>query len=98
NPSDDPTGVATSPAKKLGGYLMSFASMGSAALSALALVGGFGPAAARPADAAPSERTVIRIGAVIDQPGGSTSPLYRAAVELAAAQMNAAIERSGIRV
>jgi Periplasmic binding protein len=77
---------------------MSFASMGSAALWALALVWGFGAAAVQPADAAPSERTVIRIGAVIDQTGGSTSPLYRAAVELAAAQMNVALDRSGSRV
>jgi hypothetical protein len=54
--------------------------------------------AAAPTAAAPSERTVIRIGAVVDQTGGSTSPLYRAAVELAAAQMNAALDRSGSRL
>ena len=41
---------------------------------------------------------IIRIGAVLDQTGGSTSPLYRAAVELAASQMNAALDRSGRRV
>ena len=34
----------------------------------------------------------------MDQTGGSTSPLYRAAVELAASQMNAALDRSGSRV
>ena len=32
--------------------------------------------------AAAADRTVIRIGAVVDQTGGSTSPLFRAAVEL----------------
>ena len=51
----------------------------------------------QPATAA-SEPTIIRIGAVVDQTGGSTSPLYRAAVELAASQMNAALDRSGSRV
>ena len=40
----------------------------------------FRPAAAAPAAA---EKKIIRIGAVVDQTGGSTSPLYRAAVELA---------------
>jgi ABC-type branched-subunit amino acid transport system substrate-binding protein len=35
---------------------------------------------------------------VIDQTGGSTSPLYRAAVELAAKQMNEALDRSDSRV
>jgi hypothetical protein len=53
----------------------------------------------RPAAAAPvGEKKIIRIGAVIDQTGGSTSPLYRAAVELAAKQMNEALDRSGSRV
>jgi hypothetical protein len=51
-------------------------------------------AAAAPA----AEKKIIRIGAVIDQTGGSTSPLYRAAVELAAKQMNEALDRSDSRV
>src|SRR5262245_24079354 len=67
---------------------------GLAALLPLALVCGFGA----DAPAAAAERTVIRIGAVVDQTGGSTSPLYRAAVELAAKQMNAALDRSGGQV
>ena len=50
-----------------------------------------------PAEAA-EEPNVIRIGAVVDQTGGSTSPLYRAAVELAAKQMNEALGRSGSQV
>jgi ABC-type branched-subunit amino acid transport system substrate-binding protein len=50
------------------------------------------------AQAPAAERTTIRIGAVVDQTGGSTSPLYRAAVELAAAQMNEALDRSGSRI
>jgi hypothetical protein len=75
---------------------MGFGRVGLAAL--LALGCGFSVAAAPTAAAAPSERTVIRIGAVVDQTGGSTSPLYRAAVELAAAQMNAALDRSGSRL
>ena len=37
------------------------------------------------------EKMVIRIGALLDQTGGSTSPLYRAAVELAVSQMNHAL-------
>src|SRR5262245_16541397 len=75
---------------------MGFGRMGLAALSALGWT--FSVAAAPTAAAGPSERTVIRIGAVVDQTGGSTSPLYRAAVELAAAQMNAALDRSGSRL
>ncbi len=67
-----------------------------AALSALALVCGFGTDVVQPAAAA--ERMIVRIGAVVDQTGGSTSPLYRAAVELAARQMNAALDRSGGQV
>ncbi len=63
-----------------------------ALLSASALAGE--AAAQAPA----TERTIIRIGAVVDQTGGSTSPLYRAAVELAARQMNEALDRSGSRV
>ena len=74
---------------------MSFPHAGSAALFALALACGFDAGVAQPAAAAPAERTVIRIGAVVDQTGGSTSPLYRAAVELATKQMNAALDRSG---
>ena len=38
--------------------------------------------------------TVVRIGAVVDQTGGSTSPLYRAAIELAGKQMNDALTRA----
>jgi hypothetical protein len=67
------------------------------ALSTLALVCGFVALTVQPATAA-SEPTIIRIGAVVDQTGGSTSPLYRAAVELAASEMNAALDRSGSRV
>src|SRR5262245_7293995 len=65
------------------------------ALTALALVCGV-DGAVRPSAAA--ERTIVRIGAVVDQTGGSTSPLYRAAVELAARQMNAALDRAGGQV
>ena len=63
-----------------------------AILSAFLLVG---DAAAQ---APGADRAIIRIGAVVDQTGGSTSPLYRAAVELAARQMNEALDRSGSRV
>jgi Periplasmic binding protein len=66
-----------------------------AVLTALALVCGVG-SAVRPSAAA--EQTIVRIGAVVDQTGGSTSPLYRAAVELATRQMNAALERAGSQV
>ena len=76
---------------------MSFPRSELAALSTLALVCGFVALTVPPATAA-SEPTIIRIGAVVDQTGGSTSPLYRAAVELAASQMNAALDRSGSRV
>jgi hypothetical protein len=75
---------------------MGFGRVRSAAL--LALGWAFSVAAAPTAAAAPSQNTVIRIGAVVDQTGGSTSPLYRAAVELAAAQMSAALERSNNRL
>ena len=44
------------------------------------------------------EKMVIRIGALLDQTGGSTSPLYRAAVELAVGQMNQALTRTGSRL
>ena len=74
------------PAKKLGeGDVMSFPRSELAALWTLALVFSLVADAERPATAA-SEPTIIRIGAVVDQTGGSTSPLYRAAVELAAAR------------
>ena len=76
---------------------MSFPRSELAALSTLALVCGFVALTVQPATAA-SEPAIIRIGAVVDQTGGSTSPLYRAAVELAASQMNAALDRSGSRV
>ena len=41
-----------------------------------------------------ADTTIIRIGAVVDQTGGSTSPLYRAAVELAGKQMNEALAKA----
>ena len=62
-------------------------------LLALSLSCGFMGNDFRPAAAA--EKKIIRIGAVVDQTGGSTSPLYRAAVELAGKQMNEALDRSG---
>jgi hypothetical protein len=40
----------------------------------------------------------IRIGAVVDQTGGSTSPHYRAAIELASRQMNEALAQAGSKV
>jgi ABC-type branched-subunit amino acid transport system substrate-binding protein len=49
----------------------------------------------QPAAAADS---VIRIGAVVDQTSGSTSPLYRAAIELAGKQMNEALAKSGSKL
>jgi Periplasmic binding protein len=75
---------------------MSFAHKGWEVLltSLLALSLGANAATSAPA----SERTVIRVGAVVDQTGGSTSPLYRAAVELAARQMNEALARSDSRL
>ena len=39
-----------------------------------------------------------RIGAVVDQTGGSTSPHYRAAIELAGRQMNDALAQAGSNV
>ena len=75
---------------------MFFCRKAAEALLALSLLCGFGADAAQPAPA--PERTVIRIGAVVDQSGASTSPHYRAAVELAARQMNEALDRSGSRV
>ena len=41
-----------------------------------------------------ADTNVVRIGAVIDQTSGSTSPLYRAAVELAGQQMNEALVKA----
>ena len=42
--------------------------------------------------------TTIRIGAVVDQTGGLTSPHYRAAIELAGRQMNEALAQAGSNV
>ncbi len=50
------------------------------------------------AAAASSDNTVIRIGALLDQTGGSTTALYRAAVELGARQINEALAKSGGRL
>jgi hypothetical protein len=47
---------------------------------------------------AQSANTTIRIGAVVDQTGGSTSPHYRAAIELAGRQMNEALAQAGSKV
>ena len=44
------------------------------------------------------EKTVVRIGALVDQTGPSTSPLFKSAVELAAAQMNEALEKRHSRL
>jgi ABC-type branched-subunit amino acid transport system substrate-binding protein len=44
------------------------------------------------------EKTVIRIGALVDQTGASTSPLFRSAVELAASQMNEALDKRNSRL
>ena len=55
--------------------------------------------AALPASAGSThDRTVIRVGALVDQTGPSTSPLFRSAVELAAQQMNQALKHGGARV
>ena len=48
--------------------------------------------------ASSGDKTVIRIGALLDQTGGSTTALYRAAVELGARQMNEALAKSGSRL
>ena len=42
--------------------------------------------------------TTIPIGAVVDQTGGSTSPHYRAAIELAGRQMNEALAKTGSKI
>ena len=44
------------------------------------------------------DKTVVRIGALVDQTGASTSPLFRTAVELAASQMNQALARARSRL
>lgn len=69
------------------GSLMSFfnSTKIGAAAALLCLGGAVAPAA---------DNNVVRIGAVIDQTGGSTSPLYRAAVELAGKQMNEALAKA----
>ena len=77
---------------------MSFAHKGWEVLLTSLVALSLGADAAKSAPAPASERTVIRVGAVVDQTGGSTSPLYRAAIELAARQMNEALDRSGSRV
>ena len=66
----------------------------------LPLVCGLGSHAGGVASAGTSgpEKMVIRIGALLDQTGGSTSPLYRAAVELAVGQMNQALTKTGSRL
>jgi ABC-type branched-subunit amino acid transport system substrate-binding protein len=66
----------------------------------LPLVCGFGIGAGGLASAGTpgKEKMVVRIGALLDQTGGSTSPLYRAAVELAASQMNQALAKAGGRL
>ena len=66
----------------------------SAFLFACACAGGI--ASATPAGG--QEKTVIRIGALVDQTGASTSPLFRTAVELAASQMNQALARARSRL
>ena len=45
-----------------------------------------------------SDKTVIRIGALLDQTGGSTTALYRAAVDLGVRQVNQALAKSGSRL
>jgi len=69
-------------------------------LLTILLLCGLGIDASRLASAATpgSEKMVVRIGALLDQTGGSTSPLYRAAVELAASQMNQALTKAGSRL
>jgi ABC-type branched-subunit amino acid transport system substrate-binding protein len=47
---------------------------------------------------AQSANTTILIGAVVDQTGGSTSPHYRAAIELAGRQMNEALAQAGSKI
>ena len=47
---------------------------------------------------AQSASSTIAIGAVVDQTGGSTSPHYRAAIELAGRQMNEALAQAASKV
>lgn len=77
---------------------MSFAHKGWELLLTSLVALSLGADAAKCGPAPASERTVIRVGAVVDQTGGSTSPLYRAAVELAARQMSEALARSDSRL
>jgi len=62
----------------------------------VACAGAGGTALAAPAGG--QEKTVVRIGALVDQTGASTSPLFRTAVELAASQMNEALARAHSRL
>jgi ABC-type branched-subunit amino acid transport system substrate-binding protein len=52
-------------------------------------------AAGAPKPPAAPERTVVRIGALVDLTSSSTSPDFRDAIELAAKQMNQALARAG---
>jgi ABC-type branched-subunit amino acid transport system substrate-binding protein len=52
-------------------------------------------AATAPKPPAASERSVVRIGALVDLTSSSTSPDFRGAIELAAKQMNQALARAG---
>ena len=54
--------------------------------------------AGRPAPARAAGKVVVRIGALVDETGASTSPHFRAAVELAGSQMNEALARAGSRL
>jgi ABC-type branched-subunit amino acid transport system substrate-binding protein len=65
-------------------------------VAAAALLCGIGLAGSGGALAAPPpERSVVRIGALVDLTSSSTSPDFRAAIELAAKQMNQALARAG---
>jgi hypothetical protein len=68
--------------------------------AAVALLCGMGLACGAVAAGAPKpeaspERIVVRIGGLVDQTSASTSPDFRAAIELAAKQMNQALARAG---
>jgi ABC-type branched-subunit amino acid transport system substrate-binding protein len=68
--------------------------------AAVALLCGMGLACGAVAAGAPKpeaspERIVVRIGGLVDQTSASTSPDFRAAIELAAKQMNQALSRAG---
>ena len=75
---------------------------GSRVVLALSLACGLGalsaPFAFAGAKGHGHEKTVVRIGALVDQTGPSTSPLFKSAVELAAAQMNEALEKRHSRL